>query len=266
MAELLDMYYTLFSYTYGTKYGYGFGDVVQKIAYFAPVLGIALGYNMVVKERNSHSLNVLLTHPLYRDNIITGKFLGAVTTLVLVVFLTITVIFGTSLLITGKIADFYELNRLFIFGFLTFLYLLVFLTVGIFTSVIAKSEIDSLTYGIVVWLNLCIVYGVIIMFIASAVTGQSLYELNENQQFRDVIFQLQKFSPIHHYGEATVGSPDLSFGGFRVHQDENINGVLDTRYILREWLAQYWDNVAILLIVPLLLLITSYLAFLRSDV
>lgn len=255
---------TLFSYTHMTKFGSNFIDVVQIIAVFAPVIGIALGFDVVVKERKSNSLNVLLTHPVFRDNVITGKFLGAIVTLALVVFLTITVIIGTSLIITGKMANFLEFGRLFIFGFLTFFYLLVFLATGIFTSVLSKSEIDSLTYGIVAWLNLCVVFGAIIVLIATVVTGQSLFDMGENAQFTELTFKLHKFSPMHHYAEATIGSSDLSFGGFAKH--ETIHGVLDTRYTLTEWADQFWGNVAVLMIIPLILLIVSYITFLRSDV
>lgn len=255
---------TLFSYTHMTKSASGFVDVVQIIAVIAPVIGITLGFDAVVRERKSHSLNVLLTHPVFRDTVITGKYLGAIVTLALVVFLAITVIIATSMIITGKMANFFEFGRLFIFGFLTFLYLLVFMAIGIFTSVVSKSEIDSLTYSTVAWLNLCVVFGATIMLITTVVTGQSLFDMGENTQFSELTFKLQKFSPMHHYSEATVGLSDLSFG--TLSKEETIHGILDTGYTLSEWADQFWGNVAVLLTIPIILLITSYIIFLRSDI
>ena len=253
-----------FSYTYSTKFGSSFIDAVQTIAIFAPVIGIALGFDAVVKERRRNSLNVLLTHPVFRDTIITGKILGAMMTLALVVFLVIAVITGTSLIISGKLANFSELIRLFIFGILTFLYLLVFLSIGIFTSVITKSEINSLTYGIITWLNLCVVFGATVMIIATVVTGYSLFDMDENHQFRELTYDLQKLSPIHHYAEATIGLSDLSMESL-INQ-ETIKGVLDTRYTLGEWAGEFWENVVVLVVISMILIILSYLIFLRQDI
>ncbi|KPQ45124.1 MAG: putative ABC-2 type transport system permease protein [Candidatus Methanoperedens nitroreducens] len=44
----------------------GFLGVAQIIGLFLPLLGIALGFDTIVKERKSGSLNVLLTHPIFR--------------------------------------------------------------------------------------------------------------------------------------------------------------------------------------------------------
>ncbi|SNQ58968.1 ABC transporter permease [Candidatus Methanoperedens nitratireducens] len=203
----------LFSYSYRTGLGSSFTDVIQIIAVFSPIIGIALGFDAVTKETESNSLNVLLTHPVFRDNVITGKILGSMSTLLLVVFLSVSVLFGTNLLISGKQASLLELNRFLIFAIFTFIYLLIFLAIGILTSVISKNEVDSLTYGISAWLNLCVVFGATIMIIASIVTGQSLFDMGNNQQFRELNFQLQKFSPIYHYSEVTSGFSDLSWGG-----------------------------------------------------
>jgi len=253
-----------FTYTYKLQFGSSFIGAVQIIAIFTPVIGIALGFDAVVKERKSNSLNVLLTHPVFRDNIITGKILGAMITLALVVFLAISVIIGTSLITSGELVNFSEISRLFIFGIITFLYLLVFLSIGISTSVILKSEINSLTCGIIAWLNLCVVFGATVMIIATVVTGQSLFDMPENQQFIELTYNLQKLSPIHHYAEATTGLSDLSLDSL-INQ-ETIKGVLDTRYTLGEWAVEFWENVVVLIVISTILIILSYVIFLRQDI
>lgn len=182
----------------------------------------------------------------------------------LVVFLSVSVLFGTNLLISGKQASLLELNRFLIFAILTFIYLLIFLAIGIFTSVISKNEVDSLTYGIAAWLNLCVVFGATVMIIASIATGQSLFDMSNNQQFRESNFQLQKLSPIHHYSEVAAGSSDLSWGSLAKH--ETINGILDPRYTLGQWISEFWANVVVLVAIPIILLTLSFIAFLRKDI
>lgn len=254
----------LFSYSYRTGLSSSFIDVIQIIAVFAPVIGIALGFDVITKEMESNSLNVLLTHPVFRDNIITGKIIGSMLTLGLVVFLSVTVLFGTNLLISGKEVNLVELNRLLIFAALTFIYLLIFVAMAIFSSIISKNEVDSLTYSIAVWLNFCVIFGATVMIIASIVTGQSVFDMDTNQQFRELNFQLQKISPIHHYAEVAAGSSDLSWGS--LVKSESISGILDTRYTLGQWLNEFWVNIVVLAVMPIILLILSFVAFLRQDI
>jgi ABC-2 type transport system permease protein len=240
-----------------------FSDVVQFIGIFLPLTGIALGYDGIIKEKNSKSLNVLLTHPVFRDNIITGKFLGISITLALVVFLSLTIIEASDFLISGKVAEFDSLLRLLIFGVFTFLYLLVFAALGLFTSVWCKTEIESLTFGVLVWINMCFALGPSIIMLASFASGQTLFDMKE--EFASTASSFYNISPLHHFAEVTIGDLDLSYyGGF--HIQTNIHGFLDTQYSLSYLIGYYWQNVIILLILPFLFLAASYISFLRDDI
>ncbi len=254
---------TVFIYLQNRAGGNDFGDVVQVIAVFFPLMGIALGYDGIIKEKNSKSLNVLLTEPVFRDNIVTGKFLGVSITLALVVFFSLTIIAVSDFVISGKIAEFDSLLRLFIFGIFTFLYLLLFATLGLFTSVWCKTEIESLTFGVFVWINMCFALGPTIITIVSFVSGQTLFAMTK--EFASTASSLYNISPLHHFAEVTIGAQDLSFyGGFNVQSD--VHGFLDTQYTLPYLLGYYWQNVIILIILPFVFLAASYVLFLRDDV
>ncbi len=244
----------------------GFLDVAQIIAVFLPLLGIALGFDTIVKERKSASLNILLTHPVYRDNIITGKILGAMITLALVVSVAVASSVGTMLIISGVQVSWIELNRVLIFAVLTYLYLSIFLGLGIFTSIIAKNAVSSLIVGISTWLLLCVIYGAIIMIIAIVATGQSPLDLNNNEEVLDLNAHLQKLSPVHHYSEPAIGHPGLTAGGFSKGGTHIVYGIFDTRYTLSQWLDEYWTNVVVLAVAPIILLIMSFAVFLRQDI
>lgn len=244
----------------------GFLDVSQIIAIFLPLFGIALGFDTIVKERKSHSLNILLTHPVYRDNIITGKILGAMITLALVVCVAVAASVGTMLIISGVQVTSIELSRVLIFTILTYLYLSIFLGLGIFISIIAKNAVSSLIFGISTWLVICVIYGAIIMIIAIVSTGQSPLDLGNNEEVIDLNAYLQKLSPIHHYSDPTIGHPGLTAGGFSKGGTHFVNGIFDTRYTLSQWLDEYWTNVVILAVMPVILLIISFIVFLRQDI
>ena len=250
---------TLFVYSQGNN---NINDVVRIIGVFFPLLGIALGYDAIIREKNSKSLNILLTHPVFRDNIVTGKFLGISITLFLVVFLSLMIIAASDFLISGKIAQFESLFRLLIFGLFTFLYLLIFASFGLFTSIRCKTEIESLTWGVVIWINMCFVLGPTIIMLTSIITGQSMFDMTDN--FISTSSWLFNISPIHYFAEVTVGTLDLSYNSFNVQKD--VNGFLDTRYSISYLIGHYWHNIIILLVLPVVLIITSYISFLREDI
>jgi ABC-2 type transport system permease protein len=241
----------------------GFWDVVQVIGIFFPLAGIALGYDGIIKEKNSKSLNVLLTHPVFRDNIITGKLLGISMTLALVVFLSLIIIAASDFLIFGKIAEFDSLLRLLIFGIFTYFYLLTFAAFGLFSSIWCKTEVESLTFGVLVWITMCFALGPTIKMLASFASGQTVYDMTK--EFVSTASSFYNISPLHHFAEVTIGDLDLSYyGGLHILTDTH--GFLDTGYSLSYLLGYYWQNVIILLILPLLFLVASYISFLRDDI
>ncbi len=253
---------TMFIYLQSNEGGENFMQVVQTIGVFFPLIGISLGYDGIIKEKNSKSLNVLLTHPVFRDNIITGKFLGISMNLALVVFLSLILVAASDFVISGKIAEFDSLLRLFIFGIFTFLYLLVFAAFGLFTSVWCKTEIESLTFGVLVWINMCVALGPTVMILASIASGQSLFDMTK--EYVSTTAAIYNISPLHHFAEVTVGNLDLSLFGLHVMAD--INGFMDTQYLISYLIGYYWQNAIILLILPFIFLAAAYIAFLRDDI
>lgn len=242
--------------------GENFRQVVQVIGVFFPLAGIALGYDGIIKEKNSKSLNVLLTHPVFRDNIITGKFLGMSIALALVVFSSLIIIETSDLIISGKVAELDSLIRLLIFGIFTFLYLLFFAAFGLFSSVWCKTEIESLTFGVLVWINMCVALGPIIMTLAYIASGQSLFDMTKEYVSTTSLFY--NISPLHHFAEVTIGDLDLSLLGFHIQTD--VHGFMDTNYSISYLIGYYWQNVLILLILPFIFLAAAYILFLRDDI
>ncbi|KAB2945933.1 MAG: ABC transporter permease [Candidatus Methanoperedens sp.] len=245
----------------------GFLDVSQIIAVFLPFLGMALGFDSVVKESKSSSLNVLLSHPVFRDNIITGKILGSLATLSLVIGISIIASIGTMLIISGVQINLLEIERILIFAILTFIYISTFVGISILLSIYSKNTASSLIYSVVIWINSIIVFSAIVAVLAAIITGQSYLDLGKNHQVLELNANLQTFSPIHHYAEAVSGVPSLSFGGVSLNSGSDRSlGIFDTRYTLDQWMYEYWTNLVVLITVPIVLFIASFVAFLRRDI
>ncbi|KCZ71026.1 ABC-type transport system involved in multi-copper enzyme maturation, permease component [Candidatus Methanoperedens nitroreducens] len=245
----------------------GFIDVAQIIGLFLPLAGIGLGFDAVIKERKSASLNVLLAHPVFRDNIITGKIAGGLATLALVVFISVIASVGTMIALSGVQVGLAELSRVLIFTGITFIYLSTFLALGVLISIFSSSSTNSFIYGLVVWINLIMVFGAIISVASSIATGESILDSGSNRDVRALNGDLQKISPIHHYSEAVVGVPGISVGGVNVMTGQKItSGIFDFKHTMGDWFNDYWTNLVALTVMPVLLFIAAFVAFLRKDI
>ncbi len=230
---------------------------VKMISLFIPLVGITLGFDTVVRERNSGSLNVLLTHPLFRDNILAGKLLGSMLMIAIIIVFSVFVTVGTLFIFYGFDIGYTELIRIAVFTIITYFYTVTFLGIAILISTTVKSSTDSLTYNIVIWLFICILFGAILQTVVAVLTGQIS---NEGL----LITQLLNISPLHHYGETVVGRADLSFMGVNV--EPIIGGIFDTKYTLTQCLTEFWMNIVVLIMTPVVLFIIAFITFLRKDI
>lgn len=234
---------------------------VYTMGTFLPILGLALGYDAIVKEKVSDSLNTLLTHPVFRDNIILGKITGGLLTLALVIILTIIFSIGVTLVLTGIPVSMTEINRIIVFSFVSFIYISVFFALGVLFSVVFNNPAKSFITGIVLWAVFILAFGQITALIASVTTGEVLFS-DDEEHLQAVDQKLQYLSPLNHYYQAVAG---ISIS----YDEEDLKtstGLFDMGHSLGQWLNDYWTNIVLLVIAPFLLIISSLLIFIKQDI
>jgi ABC-2 type transport system permease protein len=128
-----------------------------QMAYFigtlGAVLGIAMGFDLVTREKESKSLKLLLSHPIFRDEVITGKALGGAGAIALAMAIVI-VLAVAVLLIFGAVPSFEETVRVLIFGGLSFLMVFSFFILALFFSTAAKDSGSALVLTLVLFVTL----------------------------------------------------------------------------------------------------------------
>jgi len=231
----------------------GFEGIVQVVGRFAPVMGIVLGFDAIVKEIKSSSMNVLLTHPVFRDNIILGKILGSGLCIFLVLFFSINLATGAMFMASGLQVTMQQIIRIEVFILLTFFYALIFLATSIMVSTIAKKSNNSLMFNLIFWLVITILLAKLI-FTVSYIFSEDLNTANDQTQI------IKNFLPDYHFTSTAVGIKDDN------GMTSGIGGIFDTRYTLGAWAWEFWPNLAYLFVLPFILLIGSVLAFLRKDI
>jgi ABC-2 type transport system permease protein len=121
----------------GSGFGQGYLTLILML------LSIALGFDLITREREEGSLKSLLSHPVYRDSVINGKFLGAMGILF--------VVMGSVFLVTLAIMLFYgvvpagdDLLRVAAFFLMALLYCAVFFAAATLFSTVAKTSAMSI--------------------------------------------------------------------------------------------------------------------------
>ena len=102
-----------------TTSGEAIPSLVTFLALFIPIIGIALGFYAINSERSSGTLSRILSQPVYRDNVINGKFLAGISTLFIMMMATLLIVSGYGLRMIGVPPNAEEIIRLFFYLILT---------------------------------------------------------------------------------------------------------------------------------------------------
>ncbi|MCL5935312.1 MAG: ABC transporter permease [Firmicutes bacterium] len=115
------------------------------------LVAIFLGFDVFTKEKEQGNLRLILSRPIFRDQLITGKILGGAWAIGLLQALIF--VFGLVLLkfIGGITPTAGEVLRLVTFTLISFLYMLLFYFFALFISVLAKSSEVVFLVGITFW-------------------------------------------------------------------------------------------------------------------
>ena len=165
------------------------------------LMAIFLGFDTMTKEKEHGNLLLLLSRPIFRDQLLTGKILGG--SLVLAAIQFCVLIFEIILLvIVGKfIPDQSEIIRLIIFTLVSFIYMLLFYAISLFGSIIMKSAEAVFLSGVTFWIAVSFV-------IPQLASTQRLFAYNTNLAIQSIVQVpqdtaasqlIEMFSPTVHF-------------------------------------------------------------------
>ena len=104
----------------GTMMSFSF---IQIMVYFGPLLGLALGFDAINKERANGTLSILLGQPIFRDSVINGKLIAGAMALTTVVIGTIGIMCGLTIPMLGFGPTLAETSKILTLTLLTIIYL-----------------------------------------------------------------------------------------------------------------------------------------------
>ncbi len=115
--------------------GEGFQDIVS---FVGPMLGIGLAVSAITGEREKGTMKVLLSQPIFRDNVLNGKFLAVASTIGTAFILAYVFFIGAAVMALGVTPTLDEAFRLLLMVFFSTLYTLAFAAISLLFSVLFR--------------------------------------------------------------------------------------------------------------------------------
>ena len=129
-------------------------SMVQFVAFFGPLIGIVLGFDVINRERADGTLIKIISQPIFRDSVINGKFLAGVTTITIMLVSIVLVISGLGLMLLGVVPGAEEIWRLLFYIIISIFYISFWLGLSILFSIFFKSIATSALASVALWIFL----------------------------------------------------------------------------------------------------------------
>ncbi|MHB1419652.1 MAG: ABC transporter permease [Bacillota bacterium] len=132
-------------------------NIIKYVSIVGAVLAVFLGFDAFSGERENGTLNLILSRPIYRDQVVTGKLLGG--GCVISGILGATLVFNTVLfsLVSGIAPSISEISRLLVFILLAFLYMMLFYIATLFVSIKTGDRAFGFLAMMIVWVSVSFV-------------------------------------------------------------------------------------------------------------
>ncbi|MFZ3170710.1 MAG: ABC transporter permease subunit [Carboxydocellales bacterium] len=239
-------------------------NFVNYIGMIGALLAMILGYNAISKERKNGTLTLILSRPIYRDQLINGKILGNV-----MVLLTILVVIGGSTiafinLTSGVTLTSTEIIKIILFFGMSLLYLLIFFALAFWMTIKIPQKNNAILLTIIIWLVVAFIFPQVgdTMDLDNQLPGGFFAQMGMTKtQEKQVVSKfhwyetvrdgIEEMSPTKHYER-------MSFALLGIKPEFIDNTPLEV--VKLKWL-----NLVGLTIPTLILLILSYVEFLKKS-
>ncbi len=236
---------------------------------FIPIIGIALGFDAVNSERTSGNLSRLLSQPIYRDNVINGKFLAGLVMIAILIVSIVTLVAGLGLRMIGVPPEAEEILRLCMFVIVSILYGAFWMSLAVLFSVVFNKAATSALASIAIWLFLFLFMGLIANLIAVTVVPINADSTVEQIASFDTLYRMiNRISPGTLYVESiqAVLLPILGTSSPTMMMIGIYSGLKPTPLPLSQSLLIVWPQLVGLLALTAICFAIAYIKFMREEI
>lgn len=237
---------------------------VNYIGLLGALLAIVLGNASVVKEKRSGTLKLILSRQIFRDTFLNGKLLGNMALLFLITIFTSIITLGAVVTISNVALTTLDISRMFMFFLMSFLYMTLFLILGIFFAVLMPNGNKALLITVIIWLVISFILPQIGdtmdmdnqlpggFFASMGMNKADTQKVIDNFKFYETVRDgIEQMSPTKHYER-------VGFALLNIKPGFEKNTVMEVVSIK-------WIDVLGLLAPSIILWLCAYMVFLRRE-
>jgi ABC-2 type transport system permease protein len=257
-------------FTIGSQ-DYTFLRVDSFVAIVAPLLGLAFAFDAINGERSEGTLPRLLAQPIYRDDVINGKFVAGLSVIGIVLLAVVGIIAGYGIFRLGIVPESEEIVRLLAWIVVTFIYVGLWLAFGLLLSVLVRRAATSALIGFGLWFLVTIFGGLIVTLIATAVspiTGSTIDEQigqAQTQQFITRLLPGELYSEVAKVLLNPTSNPQADLPG-SLGQAQQAAQQIPTLLGFNQSLLLVMPQIVVLVALTVACFAAAYVAFMRQEV
>jgi ABC-2 type transport system permease protein len=241
--------------------------LVTWIAFLGPLLGIAFGFDAINNERAERTLPRLLSQPIWRDDVINGKFVGALTAIALMLGAIVIVIAGVGIVRLGVIPQPEDIVRLAVWYVIAVVYVGFWLALATLFSIILRRAAASALAALSVWLIASAFSAVLVGVVADALAPLSASPTVEQQLANATLHQdLARVFPGQIFIESTQAILDPSVRASGVVLSTQVDRAIPSTLSFDQSLLVVWPQVVVLVALTVACFALAYIAFMRQEV
>jgi ABC-2 type transport system permease protein len=238
------------------------------VGFVIPLIGIAFGFDAVNGERAQGTLPRLVAQPIYRDDVINGKFLGGIAVISLLLAALTAIVAGVGIVRLGIIPDPTDIVRLVAWLVVSIVYVGFWLAFSMLCSVVFRRAATSALVSFGVWLALTLFFGLIASLVGNilspAGTGATAEQVVANSQTTEM---LSRLSPTTLYQEATAAllNPlERTVAGVILPQQAD--RAIASTISVDQSLLLVWPQVVAMVALTVVVFAVAYVNFMRQEV
>ncbi len=236
------------------------------VGFLAPILGIAFGFDAVNGERAQGTLPRLVAQPIYRDDVINGKFVAGLGVMGLIVVVVTVLVAGLGILLLGIVPTLSETVRMAMWLVAAVIFIGVWLAFGTLCSVMLKRAATAALVAIGVWLVVALFGALFAQVAADVVSPVDVSNPASALDNARTELTLSRLSPVTLYEETSSAllTPQVRSVGLVTFAQ--LDQAIVSSLTVSQSLLLVWPQMVGMIAAMVVIFAAAYITFMRQEV
>lgn len=240
------------------------------LSFLIPVVVICLGFDSINTEFGRRTMSRILAQPIYRDALLMGKFLAALSTVAIVLLALWLLVTGLGLFLLGVPPSGEEVARGLAFLAVAVAYGGAWLAIAMLFSVIFRSTATSALCAFGLWLLFSVLWPVMVPILAQTLAPENLmaliYGIKSPEQLQ-LELALSAISPTSLFSDATLAIMNPSTRALGLVYASQFQGAVPGAPLpLGQSLLLAWPQITGLVALVIVAFAITYVVFQRQEI